>query len=37
MQKVIGVGETLFDIVFKDNRPSEGVPGGSIFNAMVSL
>lgn len=37
MQKVIGIGETIFDIVFKDNRPSEGIPGGSVFNAMVSL
>lgn len=37
MQKVIGIGETLFDIVFRDAAHAEGVPGGSAFNAMISL
>lgn len=37
MQKVIGIGETLFDIVFRDNLHAEGVPGGSVFNTMISL
>lgn len=37
MQKVIGVGETIYDIVFKNGVPAKGVPGGSVFNAMVSL
>lgn len=37
MRKVIGIGETVLDIIFKDNKPMEAVPGGSTFNAMVSL
>lgn len=37
MRKVIGIGETLLDIIFKDNTPMEAVPGGSTFNAIVSL
>ena len=37
MQKVIGIGETIFDIVFRDNMCAEGVPGGSVFNTMISL
>ena len=32
-----GIGETVLDIVFKDNQPQTAVPGGSVFNAMVSL
>lgn len=27
MRKVIGIGETLLDIIFKDNKPVEAVPG----------
>lgn len=37
MRKVIGIGDTLLDIIFKDNKPMEAVPGGSTFNAIVSL
>lgn len=37
MQKVIGIGETVYDIVFKNGVPTKGVPGGSVFNAMVTL
>lgn len=37
MRKVIGIGETILDIIFKDNRPYAAVPGGSTFNGMVSL
>ena len=37
MRKVIGIGETLLDIIFKVNKPVEAVPGGSTFNAIVSL
>ncbi|MEG1617085.1 MAG: carbohydrate kinase [Bacteroidales bacterium] len=36
-RKVIGIGETVFDIVFKNNQPVRGVPGGSVFNTMISL
>ena len=35
--KVFGIGETVFDIIFKDNQPQRAVPGGSTFNALVSL
>ena len=35
--KVIGFGETVLDIIFKDNQPQRAVPGGSTFNAMISL
>lgn len=37
MRKVIGIGETVFDIIFKNGQPISGKPGGSVFNAMVSL
>lgn len=37
MRKVIGIGETVLDIIFKDNRPHTAVPGGSVFNGLVSL
>ncbi len=37
MRKVIGIGETILDIIFQDNRPSVAVPGGSVFNGIVSL
>lgn len=37
MRKVIGIGETVFDIIFKNGQPISGRPGGSVFNAMISL
>ncbi|MDR0428848.1 MAG: carbohydrate kinase [Tannerellaceae bacterium] len=37
MRKVIGIGETILDIIFKDNQPYKAVPGGSVFNGFVSL
>ncbi len=37
MRKVIGIGETIFDIIFENGQPTAGVPGGSVFNGMVSL
>ncbi|MBR6249626.1 MAG: carbohydrate kinase [Bacteroidales bacterium] len=38
MQKVIGIGETVFDIIFDtNNRPRSAQPGGSVFNALISL
>lgn len=37
MRKVIGIGETVLDIIFKDNQPVKAVPGGSSFNAIISL
>lgn len=37
MAKVIGIGETVFDILFKDNKPVNAVPGGSVYNSIISL
>ena len=33
MRKVIGI----LDIIFEGNQPSAAVPGGSVFNGIVSL
>lgn len=35
--RVIGIGETVLDILFKDDQPLKAVPGGSTFNSIVSL
>ena len=37
MQKVIGIGETVLDIIFKNEQPIGAVPGGSTFNGLISL
>ena len=37
MRKIIGIGETVFDIIFKDDRPISAKPGGSVYNALISL
>lgn len=37
MRKVIGIGETVLDIIFKGNQPIQAVPGGSAFNSVISL
>jgi fructokinase len=37
MRKVIGIGETILDIIFKENQPYKAVPGGSVFNGLISL
>ena len=34
---VIGIGETVLDILFKNDQPQKAVPGGSTFNSIVSL
>ena len=34
---IIGIGETVLDIVFKNGQPQAAVPGGSVFNSMISL
>ena len=36
-KRVIGIGETVLDILFKDDQPLKAVPGGSTFNSIVSL
>ena len=37
MRKAIGIGETVLDIIFKGDQPVNAVPGGSTFNAIISL
>lgn len=37
MRKVICTGETILDILFKNNQPIAAVPGGSSFNCIISL
>ena len=37
MRKIIGIGETILDILFKENKAATSVPGGSTFNSMISL
>ena len=36
MAKIIGAGETIVDLIFKTGEPKKAVPGGSVFNALVS-
>jgi len=37
MRKVIGIGETILDVIFKNDQPIGAVPGGSVFNGVISL
>ncbi len=37
MRKVTGIGETILDIIFKNEQPTAAVPGGSVFNGIISL
>lgn len=37
MGRVIGIGETVFDILFKNQQPVKAMPGGSVFNSIISL
>ena len=37
MRSIFGLGETVYDIIFKNNQPQKAVPGGSAFNAIISL
>ena len=37
MRKVFGIGETVLDIIFKDDQPIGAMPGGSVFNSIISL
>lgn len=36
-RKVVGVGETVLDILFRDGQPEAAVPGGSSFNSIISV
>jgi fructokinase len=37
MGKIYAIGETLFDIIFKDSQPQAAKPGGAMLNSAVSL
>ncbi len=37
VSRVYAVGETVFDIIFRDFQPQAAKPGGSAFNAAISL
>lgn len=37
MRKIVGIGETVLDVIFRNDTPTAAVPGGSTFNAMISL
>lgn len=37
MRKVFGIGETILDILFRNDQPCKAVPGGSAFNGILSL
>lgn len=37
MQHIYAVGETILDIIFKDQQPRAAKPGGSSFNAAITL
>lgn len=36
-RKIIGVGESILDIIFRNGQPVAAVPGGSSFNSIVSV
>ena len=37
MARIIGIGETILDIIFKNGQPVKAVPGGSVYNSMISI
>ena len=37
MRKLFGIGETIYDILFRQGQPVAAVPGGSVFNGLISL
>jgi fructokinase len=37
MRKIYGIGETVLDIIFKDNQPQAAKAGGSVLNSAVSM
>lgn len=37
MQQIYAVGETILDIIFKEGQPQAAKPGGSSFNASITL
>jgi len=37
MRKIYGIGETVLDIIFKDDQPQVAKAGGSVLNSVVSI
>jgi len=37
MRKIYTIGETIYDIIFKDEQPVAAKPGGALLNTSVSL
>jgi fructokinase len=37
MPKIYAIGETVYDIIFKDGKPVKAIAGGSMLNSAVSL
>jgi fructokinase len=37
MRKIYGIGETVLDIIFKNNQPQKATAGGAMLNSTVSL
>jgi len=37
MRKITGIGETVLDIIFRGGQPVSAVPGGSVYNSVISL
>ena len=37
MRKIYGIGETVLDIIFKDDQPQAAKAGGSVLNSVVSM
>ena len=37
MRKIYGIGETVFDIIFKNGQPQAAKPGGAMLISIVSL
>lgn len=36
-KRIIGIGETVLDILFKNDQPQKAISCGSTFNSIVSL
>ncbi len=36
-RKIVGMGETILDILFRGGQPVAAVPGGSTFNSIISV
>jgi fructokinase len=37
LRRIFAIGETVFDIIFKDGKPIASTPGGSMLNTALSL